>query len=363
MQPSALPQHRAHASGFRLRMWGLLWLGLLITINLPSLLHCSFAWRGAGDPGCNAHLPKQLIDVGVTLAALLGCTVLGLPRLPAGGRARAVGVAALVVVAAVITVMTGGLVDAVLNGGQFRPPSLYTVQIMVTHALCVVVAAAYLQQSRQRLSSAARLQQERQSLEAQIDAARLSLLQAQVEPHFLFNTLAHLRRLAQTDPEAARAMLADLLQYLGEALPELREAESTLERELRLVRAYLALHQRRMGETRLRFDFEVEPGLAQARLPSTALLTLAENAIKHGIAPLVTGGQIHVRARRAADGLLLEVADTGRGMGESSGHGTGLATLRARLKALYGDEGQLQLSVNQPRGLIVQLRLPLQEGA
>jgi LytS/YehU family sensor histidine kinase len=299
--------------------------------------------------------------IGLTLAVMMLATVAGIRRVPTQGRwslpglvLLAVGIAALGLAASGATLMLHrGRTDIGL-------PSAYNLQVLLTQSACMVAALQYMRRAQRNQRSAARLQMERQQLEQQLDAARLRLLQAQVEPHFLFNTLAHLRRLAQTDPQAARAMLADLLDYLGEALPELREAESLLSRELRLVRAYLALHQRRMGETRLRLHFDIEPGLERAKLPSTALLTLAENAIKHGIAPLVTGGQVQVSARRAGEHLLLELADTGRGMGESSGHGTGLATLRARLKALYGDAGQLQLRVNQPRGLIVTLLLPLQ---
>jgi len=338
----------------------LLWLGLLTTINLPQGLSCLLKLH---DPGfaCWASLHWQAANVGATVAAMLLVIAAG-SGLLSGDSLR--GPLLLTLGSATAGLLASGAVMLLrLKGGNIGLPSLYTLQVLLTQAGCMVAAFAYMRRAAQNRSSAAQLRTEHQQLERQLDTARLQLLQAQVEPHFLFNTLAHLRRLAQTDPGAARAMLADLLQYLGEALPELRETESTLERELRLVRAYLALHQRRMGETRLRIRLDIEPGLEQARLPGTALLTLAENAIKHGLAPLVTGGEVAISARRDGEQLLLVLADTGRGMGSSSGHGTGLATLRARLKALYGDAFAMNLEINQPRGLVVTLRLPLRLAA
>ncbi|WP_374657655.1 sensor histidine kinase [Inhella sp.] len=236
--------------------------------------------------------------------------------------------------------------------------SPYLMQLIVLQAICVVGAWEYLQRTRDARRDTHALHLREQQLAKEVDAARLQLLQAQVEPHFLFNTLAHLRRLASTDVPAARAMLAELLQVLAEALPSLREAQTRLGSELRLVRAYLGLHQRRMGEERLRLRFEVQPGLDAAVLPSTALLTLVENAVKHGIAPLVEGGEIAVRVQAEAGRLLLEVADTGRGMGQGGGHGTGLANLRARLRALHGDAASLSLHLNEPRGLVARIELP-----
>ncbi len=250
------------------------------------------------------------------------------------------------------------LVTMNVLGASVPQLSPYAVQYVLTYALCLTLGLDFLLQGRASSARATRMQMEQPQLERELDAARTALLQAQVEPHFLFNTLAHLRRLAQQDPSEARAMLADLLRYLQEALPSLRRERSTLHEELALVAAYLALHQRRMGD-RLRWRFDIEPGLDGVPLPATALLTLAENAIKHGLAPQVKGGEIRLSARREPDGkLLLQVADTGRGMGATAGHGTGLATLRARLHAQHGAAASLSLHLNQPQGLVVSLSLP-----
>jgi Histidine kinase len=195
-------------------------------------------------------------------------------------------------------------------------------------------------------------------LEQEMAAARTQLLQAQVEPHFLFNALANVRRLLHIDPPAARILLGDLLRYLEEALPALREETTTLGREAGLVRAFLAVHQVRMGP-RLRFQVDLPPALAALPVPPMVLLTLVENALKHGLQPTVDGGSVQVSARREGGSLVLSVADTGRGMGSGSGQGTGLANVRARLKSMYGAAASLSLALNEPRGVVATVRLPV----
>ena len=199
----------------------------------------------------------------------------------------------------------------------------------------------------------------RGALETQQLATRLRLLQAQVEPHFLFNTLSNIRRLAQTDAPAGRTMLYQLSRYLRAALPRMREHETTLAEEIELVRAYLGLQQVRMG-ARLETAIEAPPALLEARVPPMMLATLVENAIKHGIAPLAEGGTIRISAQKADGALRLTVADTGRGLAAaSSGTGVGLANIRARLTALYGERAGLHLEANSPRGVAAVITLPL----
>ena len=200
----------------------------------------------------------------------------------------------------------------------------------------------------------------RAALQSQQLEAQLSALNAQIEPHFLFNTLATVKRLYETTPERGRDMLSRLIAYLRAALPGMRRSVSTLGDELELVRSYLAILQMRMGE-RLRFGIDAERTLLAARLPPMVLPTLVENAIKHGLAPLPEGGRINLRARRDGDSLVVEVADDGRGFVGSSGSGVGLANTRARLAALFGDRAALELEAAVPRGVIARLRLPLRE--
>jgi signal transduction histidine kinase len=205
----------------------------------------------------------------------------------------------------------------------------------------------------------ARLFREREALKTQQTEAQLSALTAQIEPHFLFNTLANVKRLYETQPERGRDMLVALIAYLRAALPGMRRHESALADELELVRHYLAILQMRMGE-RLSFDISAPPELLEARLPTLVLPTLVENAIKHGLSPLPEGGRIEIRADHASDGgLVVEVADNGQGFGTASGGaGVGLANTRARLAARFGDAATLELEAVQPRGVVARVRLP-----
>jgi LytS/YehU family sensor histidine kinase len=211
-------------------------------------------------------------------------------------------------------------------------------------------------QAAQQEARAAELR--RGQLETQQLATRLRLLQAQVEPHFLFNTLSNVRRLCQSDAAAGRAMLGQLTRYLRAALPRMREHETTLAEEIDLVSAYLGLQKIRMG-ARLETSIEAPEPLLKARVPPMLLATLVENAIKHGIAPLAEGGAIRIKAEQLADALKLTVADTGRGLTGASGSGVGLANIRARLAALYGARAALRLEANAPRGVAAVITLPL----
>ena len=199
----------------------------------------------------------------------------------------------------------------------------------------------------------------REALNVQVTQAHLSALQAQIEPHFLFNTLANVKRLYETAPGRGREMLSSLIGYLQAALPGMRRAGSTLAQELDLARAYLTILQMRMGE-RLQFSVEAPAELLAAEMPPLVLGTLLENAIKHGIGALPEGGRIDIRATREGDGRLrLEVRDTGAGFIGEAGSGVGLANTRSRLAALYGDAAQLSLSMNAPRGVVASVVLPL----
>ncbi len=214
------------------------------------------------------------------------------------------------------------------------------------------------EQQRQLLCDAECAQQ---TLAAQMLQARLSALQAQIEPHFLFNTLANVRRLYETAPSRGREMLASLIDYLRAALPSMRSNGSTLKRELELVRSFLTILQMRMGE-RLQFSINAAPELLDAPVPPMVLPTLVENAIKHGLAPLPEGGRIDITAGRDGHTLLIEVRDTGAGFQAIGGSGVGLANTRSRLAGLYGARASLSLAAGKPRGVIASVRLPLADG-
>jgi hypothetical protein len=199
-------------------------------------------------------------------------------------------------------------------------------------------------------------------LSAQMVEANLSALQAQIEPHFLFNTLANVRRLYELDATRGRSMLRHLVDYLRSALPSMRSSGSTLGRELDLIRSYLTILQLRMGE-RLRFSIDVDGAALDAALPPMVLPTLVENAVKHGLSALPEGGEVRVRAQRVDHQLIVEVADTGAGFTGASGSGVGLANTRARLAALYGSGAGLTLRNNLPHGVLAEVRVPYSAAA
>lgn len=195
-------------------------------------------------------------------------------------------------------------------------------------------------------------------LEAELQEARTRALEAQIEPHFLFNTLANVRELQRWDRRTGLAMLDDLLDYLERSLPGLGRERTTLDEERALVAAYLRLHRPRFG-ARLRYDIAFPDPLLGCELPSMMLLTLVENSLKHGLGPLPEGGAITLSAGTSGEVLVVDVVDTGAGMGAGSGGGTGLANIRSRLALRYGDAARLTLSLNEPRGVRASLRIPL----
>jgi sensor histidine kinase YesM len=199
---------------------------------------------------------------------------------------------------------------------------------------------------------------ERETLERQAADARLHLMTAQIQPHFLLNTLANVQELVESGSPRAVPLFRSLIAYLRVAVPQLQQDHAMLGDEERLVRAYLELMQMRMPD-RLSFRIEIDPSLRTLRFPQMVLLTLVENSIRHGVDPSVDPAVVEVRGRREDDGTLhLWVSDTGVGMSETAGEGTGLANLRARLKAFFGDAARLELSEQSPHGLRADLRLP-----
>jgi signal transduction histidine kinase len=204
---------------------------------------------------------------------------------------------------------------------------------------------------------------ERSEYERQALDARLNLLQAQVAPHFLFNTLANVQALVEAGSPQAPAVLKSLIAYLRAAVPRLNEPATTLGQELQLVQAYLELMHMRMPD-RLQFELHADAAALALRCPPMTLLTLVENAVRHGIDPSEEGGRIEIRVTRDGDRCRVSVSDTGVGLRASGGSlGTGLATLRERLRLVFGDAATLQLEVQRPRGVTALLDIPAREAA
>lgn len=199
---------------------------------------------------------------------------------------------------------------------------------------------------------------ERSELERQALDARLHLLQAQVAPHFLFNTLANVQALVDAGSPQASAVLRSLVAYLRAAVPRLHEPATTLGQELELVRAYLDLMHMRIPD-RLQYALHVDEAALALRCPPMTLLTLVENAVRHGIDPSEEGGRIDIHVQRRGDRCRVRVSDTGVGLQPTdSGLGTGLSTLRERLALVFGGAVQLRVSAQSPKGVCAELDLP-----
>jgi hypothetical protein len=199
---------------------------------------------------------------------------------------------------------------------------------------------------------------ERSELQRKALDARLSLMQAQVQPHFLFNTLANVRALVKTGSPQAAAVLDSLIAYLRAAVPRLDEASTTLGQELELVRAYLELMHMRMPD-RLQFAIHADGVDPAIRCPSMTLLTLVENAIRHGIDPSEEGGRIEVSVLVRDGRCVARVVDTGVGLqGAGGGLGTGLSSLRERLELVFGGDARLSLSGLVPHGVSAEIEFP-----
>jgi len=201
---------------------------------------------------------------------------------------------------------------------------------------------------------------ERSQLERKALDARLGLLQAQVQPHFLFNTLANVRALVNAGSPQATAVLDSLIAYLRAAVPRLDETRTTLDQELQLVRAYLELMHMRIPD-RLQFAIHADDAARGLRCPPMTLLTLVENAVRHGIDPSEEGGRIEVSVMLRDGRCIARVIDTGVGLQPASeGLGTGLSSLRERMKLAFGGDAHLSLSGLVPHGVSAELEFPAQ---
>jgi sensor histidine kinase YesM len=252
--------------------------------------------------------------------------------------------------------------DASFFRWDWMNPSYPRIAALILESVvfgCLAAAPIYLRrQHEERMRALRDAELRRLNAESQETEARLQSLQAQIEPHFLFNTLAHIVRLHEVDRERGQRMLRSLTDYMRTALPQMRNADFTLGRELALTRSYVEIQQIRMGE-RLRVEVDVPPALLDARVPAMTVLTLAENAVKHGLGPRADGGTLRIEA--SAKGQMLEVAvsDDGVGLQLGAGTGHGLSNVRSRLEAIHGSRASLEMGNGPAGGVRAALLLPL----
>jgi len=273
------------------------------------------------------------------------------------------GLAVTLLVAILCGGLLGGLVGGWLAGIElvdFMARKVYMLRIVVLSLLFGGSIALFFL-SREKIASTQRLLQEEriQRLMSEKNAmqAQLKQLQAQIEPHFLFNTLSNVLSLLESDPTAGRKMLSDLIRYLRASLPESRMQWASLGGEMDLIAAYLGLLKVRMGD-RLQVRIEIDDALKSAQFAPMLIQPLVENAVQHGLEESIDGGTISLRAEQENSTLRVTVADTGKGFASETSPGIGLANVRDRLAALYGQQGRLIITENQPSGVSAVIEVP-----
>lgn len=258
------------------------------------------------------------------------------------------------------------IIDAIRNGHDADRvvttrlgdplPELAFLFIMISAAIKIAYASSV---TAQAVAAQATHVAEEESLKRQVVEAKMAAMQAQVEPHFLFNTLASIDHLIETDPPRASAMQKNLIALLRASMPAMRDKTSNLGRELDVVRPYLEILKVRMAE-RLQAQLNVPEGLYSAQFPPMMLQSVVENAIKHGLEPKTEGGSLAVNAEIVHGKLVITVADTGVGFAQAAtaGTGTGLTNIRERLKLIYGDAAELRIEPNAAAGTRVAIVVP-----
>jgi sensor histidine kinase YesM len=244
--------------------------------------------------------------------------------------------------------------------GWMKSPG-WIVSIMLTSVIIsMVLSVVFFWRERTAVAEAV-LERERakgERIEREAALANLRALQAQIEPHFLFNTLANVTGLIDPDPAKAKRMLESFIRFLRASLAATRRESTTLGEEAELIGAFLDVLAIRMG-SRLRYRIDLDPSLASFALPPMLLQPLVENAIKHGLEPKIDGGEVVVRARREGDRVLIEMADTGIGFAPTTAGGVGLTNIRDRLRLLYGGHASLEIRENTPTGTVVAIGVPV----
>ncbi len=244
------------------------------------------------------------------------------------------------------------------RGWLTRPSVIFSV-LFSSAVISIVLSIVLFWRERTAVAEAylARERERGERIEREAALANLRALQAQIEPHFLFNTLANVTGLIDPDPAKAKRMLESFIRFLRASLAATRSESTTLGAEADLIGAYLDVLAVRMG-SRLRYVMDVEPSLSAYALPPLLLQPVVENAIKHGLEPKVDGGDVSVRARRAEGCVAIEIADTGIGFAPTTSGGVGLTNLRDRLRLLYGERASMSIRENAPTGTVVAIRLP-----
>jgi LytS/YehU family sensor histidine kinase len=268
----------------------------------------------------------------------------------------------IIVAAVMLGAFAGTVLGALANGYDLprfiRQNSTFFAQIVLI-ALLFGSIVSYVFFSLAKLSEEKikRLDMGKNAAEAE-----LKLLQSQMEPHFLFNTLSNVTSLMDNDREKAKHMLESFTAFLRGSLMTARQRTVTLTQEMDVVKNYLDVYSVRMGD-RLFYRIDIPDSLRHIMIPPLLIQPLVENAVKHGLEPAITGGEISIQAKREGDAVRITVADSGMGIDTTgTGNNIGIGNIRKRLELMYGDRGQLFLEENKPRGVKVVVEIPYETG-
>lgn len=306
----------------------------------------------------------QSFQNNLIISQCIGFSIYGanIAVIPLFGRTKRPAVQVAIIVAAVLV---GAIVGTILGSSAIgmRPSALFGERFpfftqVVLLGILFGVLVSYVFVSLERISEERlqRIEMEKAAMEAE-----LRLVQSQMEPHFLFNTLANVRSLIDIDPRRAGEMLETFVAFLRSTLRTGRERTVPLEQELDVVKSYLGLYAMRMGE-RLRYKIDLPEALRDVPVPPLLIQPLVENAIKHGLEKSVQGGEVVIAVERADGTIRIRVVDSGVGIRETAGgSGIGLENVRRRLAIMYGDAGRLVIGENSPSGVKVVIELPEQE--
>jgi signal transduction histidine kinase len=269
---------------------------------------------------------------------------------------------AIIVASVVVGALFGTFLGALANG---IPPGMFLQEhsshfgqvVLIALLFGFIISYVFISLTVISEEKVRRLESEKNAMEAE-----LRLLQSQMEPHFLFNTLSNILGLIDSDRDKARLMLESFTSFVRKSLLAARERTVPIGTEMETVRNYLDVFQVRMGD-RLRYEIDLPEGLQACRVPPLLIQPLVENAVKHGLEPSVIGGRISILAGRYGDRVRITVADTGVGIHEKKSGGIGLDNVRKRVELLYGERGRLLLQENAPSGVEVTIEIPYESGA
>jgi len=269
---------------------------------------------------------------------------------------------AAIFIAMIIGSVLGTLLGTIASGiGTSIFFQKYSLLQMIILGIVFGSIISYFIVSRETISATKTLIQEerikRLISEKKAVESNLRFLQAQIEPHFLFNTLSNIVSLLETDLEKGKYMLEDLIHYLRTSLSKTRSDTTTIGQEMEMIRSYMNIFKVRMGN-RLQYQVDVPDTIENIPFPPMLIQPLVENAIKHGLEPKIEGGKVFISGKENEEILRLEIADTGVGLYEESDPGTGLSNIRERLQSIYGDKGRLILEDNRPCGLKAIIEVP-----